>query len=44
MSISEMGEKSSQIGTQTQIEIAGLEVIQYQNNNHGNIIILGIIH
>ena len=42
MSISEMGEKSSQIGTQTQIEIAGLEVIQYQNNNHGNIFILGI--
>ena len=34
MSISEMGEKSSQIGTQTQIEIAGLEVIQYQNDNH----------
>ena len=34
LSISEMGEKSSQIGTQTQIEIAGLEVIQYQNDNH----------
>ena len=32
MSISEMGEKSSQIGTQTQLEIAGLEVIQYRTN------------
>ena len=32
LSISEMGEKSSQIGTQTQLEIAGLEVIQYRTN------------
>ena len=32
LSISEMGEKSSQIGTQTQLEIAALEVIQYWTN------------